>query len=194
MPCGGSSKPKNREQPRAQAVPSWARGMPKNQGAAVAAPGVQGPKPERPCAAFRQAAHVLLTISFFLWKPSKPISASAHSADDIPNAPHRNGRACGATPRLAAAGCTKACRPRRWRFVACTSRRTVHRHAARPCNGVSTPRLKHQAASYGRGAFTLSLGVVLARVRAQADEAVMRGAESAMFLSERVGPRRPVCL
>lgn len=34
-----------------------------------------------------------------------------------------------ATPRLAAAGCAKACRPRRWRFVACTSRRTVHRHA-----------------------------------------------------------------
>ena len=121
-------------------------------------------------------------------------SASAHSADDIPNAPRRNGRDLWATPRLAAAGCAKACRPRRWRFVACTSRRTVHRHAARPCNGVSTPRLKHQAASYGRGAFTLSLGVVLARVRAQADEAVMRGAESAMFLSERVGPRRPVCL
>ena len=44
------------------------------------------------------------------------------------------------------------------------------------------------------GAFTLSLGVVLARARAQAGEAVTREAESAMFLSERVGPRRPVCL
>jgi hypothetical protein len=47
---------------------------------------------------------------------------------------------------------------------------------------------------YVRDAFTLSLGVVLARVRAQAGEAVTREAESAMFLSERVGPRRPVCL
>ena len=155
--------------------------MPKNPGAAVAAPGVQGPKPERPCAAFGQAAQGRRTSSLVRGKPSKPISASAHSADDIPNAPHRNGRACGATPRLAAAGCTKACRPRRWRFVACTSRRTVHRHATRPCNGASTPRLKQEAACYVRGAFTLSLGVVLARVRAQAGEAVTRGAESAMF-------------
>ena len=89
--------------------------------------------------------------------------------------------ACGPTPRLAAAGCTKACRPRRWRFVTCTSRRTVHRHATRPCNGASTPRLKQEAACYVRGAFTLSLGVVLARARAQAGEAVARGAEPAMF-------------
>lgn len=109
-------------------------------------------------------------------------------------APRRNGRACGTTPRLAAAGCTKACRPRRWRFVACTSRRTVHRHATRPCNGASTPRFKQEAACYVRDAFTLSSGVVFARARAQAGEAVTREAESAMFLSERVGPRRPVCL
>lgn len=34
--------------------------------------------------------------------------------------PHR--AACGATLRLAAAGCAKARRPRRWRFAACTSR------------------------------------------------------------------------
>lgn len=27
---------------------------------------------------------------------------------------------CGATPRLATAGCAKACRPRRWRFAACS--------------------------------------------------------------------------
>ncbi|WP_224774258.1 hypothetical protein, partial [Citrobacter freundii] len=46
--------------------------------------------------------------------------------------PAAMGGACGATPRLAAAGCAKACRPRRWRFVACMSRRTVHRHTARP--------------------------------------------------------------
>ncbi len=31
--------------------------------------------------------------------------------------PAAMGGACGATPRLAAAGCAKACRPRRWRFA-----------------------------------------------------------------------------
>lgn len=47
-----------------------------------------------------------------------------------------------ATPRLAAAGCTTACRPRRLRFVVCTSRKTVLRHAARSrFYGASTPRL-----------------------------------------------------
>ncbi len=52
------------------------------------------------------------------------------------------GGACGATPRLAAAGCAKACCPRRWRYIACTSRRTVHRHAPGLAHGTSTPRLK----------------------------------------------------
>ena len=56
------------------------------------------------------------------------------------------GGACGATPRLAAAGCAKACRPRRWRFVACTSRRTVHRHTARP----RPMELPHHASSMCR--------------------------------------------
>lgn len=119
--------------------------------------------------------------------------AALRAALALKVAPRRNGRACGTTPRLAAAGCTKACRPRRWQFVACTSRRTVHRHAARPCNRASTPRLKQEAACYVRDAFTLSLGVVLARARAQTGEAVTREAKSAMFLSERVGPR-PSCL
>ena len=40
----------------------------------------------------------------------------------------------------------------------------------------------------------LAASIQRARVRAQAGEAVTREAESAMFLSERVGPRRPVCL
>ena len=113
--------------------------------------------------------------------PSRLRRCALRAALALKVAPRRNGRACGTTPRLAAAGCTKACRPRRWRFVACTSRRTVHRHAARPCNRTSTPRLKQGATCYVRDAFTLSLGVVLARARAQAGEAVTRGAESAMF-------------
>ena len=139
------------------------------------------------------------TSSLVRGKPSKPIKA--HKCVGAQRRRHPDPMraatmigACGPTPWLAATGCMKACRPRRWRFVACASRRTVHRHAARPCNGASTPRLKQEATCYVRDAFTLSLGVVLARVRAQAGEAVTRGAESAMFFSERVGPRRPVCL
>ncbi len=72
--------------------------------------------------------------------------------------PAAMGGTCGATPRFAAAGCPKACRPRRWRLVACTSRRTVHRHAARPCNGASTPRLMQKAACNVRGACALVAG------------------------------------
>ncbi|OZI75116.1 hypothetical protein CAL22_11965 [Bordetella genomosp. 12] len=44
-----------------------------------------------------------------------------------------NGRSIWAYARLAAVDCTKACRPRRWWFVSCTSRRTVRRRVARPC-------------------------------------------------------------
>jgi len=43
-------------------------------------------------------------------------------------------------------------------FVACTSRRTVHRHTTWPRCGASTPRIKHVAASCGRSARTLLLG------------------------------------
>ena len=75
-------------------------------------------------------------------KSTKPASVAAHRAANDSTEPRRNGRAGVATPRLAAAGCTKACRPRRWRFVVCTSRKTVHRHAAQPrFYGASTPRL-----------------------------------------------------
>ena len=88
--------------------------------------------------------------------------------------PAARGGACEATPQLAAAGCAQACRPRRWRFAACTSRRTVHRHAARPPYGASTPRLKHVAASCGKGVLAFRWGVGLARARAQAGAAVAR--------------------
>lgn len=138
------------------------------------------------------------TSSLVRGKPSKPTSVSAHSADDIPNAPRRKGRdlwgyaqACCRRLQECVPSSTLAVRRL---YVTKDGSPPIDRMAARPCNGASTPRLKHQAASYGRGAFTLSLGIVLARVRAQAGEAVARGAESAMFLSERVGPRRPVCL
>ena len=44
------------------------------------------------CAAFGQAAKGRRTSGLVRVKPLKPISASAHSADDIPNAPRCNGR------------------------------------------------------------------------------------------------------
>ena len=97
-------------------------------------------KPKRPIAAFGQAA----------MGPPRALVREIHEASKCGGAsrrqrstePRRNGRGwCGYAP-LAAAGCTKACRPRRWRFVVCTSRKTVHRHAAQPrFYGASTPRL-----------------------------------------------------
>jgi hypothetical protein len=90
--------------------------------------------------------------------------------------PAAMGEACRATLRFAAAGCAKACRPRRWQFAAWSSRRTVHRHAARPClwsfHATPQPRRRNLC---GKERSRSSLGVGLARVRAQAGEAVTRG-------------------
>lgn len=79
------------------------------------------------------------------------------------------------TLALAAAGCTDACRPRRWRFLPITSRRTVHGQPARHRYGVSTPRLKTCAARCGRGVLACRWGIDLARVRGRAGEAFGRG-------------------
>ncbi len=97
--------------------------------------------------------------------------------------------ACGPTPRLAAAGCTKACRPRPRQFVACTSRRTVHRHATRPRYGASTPRIKPVAAICGKRRSRLSLGVGLARVRRKPVKPTRGDTESAI---SPFGSGRPV--
>lgn len=94
---------------------------------------IQGPSQKRPFAAFGQAAKGPRTSSLVRGKPKKPVSAPAHRAAGAWTAPRHCGGACRATPRFAAAGCAKACRPRRWQFAAWSSRRMVHRHAARPC-------------------------------------------------------------
>ena len=166
----------------------------KNPGAAVAAPGFNAQSQNAPSPPSGRRRRGGAQVALCAGNPRSPSVRRRTAPTTFRMRPATMIGACGPTPRLAATGCMKACRPRRWRFVACTSRRTVHRHAARPCNGASTPRLKQEAACYVRDAFTSSLGVVLARARAQAGEAVTREAESAMFLSERVGPRRPVCL
>jgi hypothetical protein len=137
-PCGGSSKPRNNEPHRPQAVPPWGRWS-KTPGAAVAAPGfTQKNAPSPPSVggdgATHKGARARNPRSQQVWRRIAPPT--------IRPSPAAMGGAGVATPRLAAAGCTKACRPRRWRFVVCTSRRTVHRHAAQPrFYGASTPRL-----------------------------------------------------
>ncbi len=86
-------------------------------------------------------------------KPKKPAVRRRIAPPVLRQRPAAMGEACRATLRFAAAGCAKACRPRRWQFAAWSSRRTVHRHAARPClwSFHATPqarcRLRRQARS-----------------------------------------------
>ncbi len=89
--------------------------------------------------------------------------------------PAAMGGACGATPRLAAAGCAKACRPRRWRFAPV-------RHEGRftdkpPGFAMAHPRHASTTSSQSaaRSVLACRWGVGLASVRAQAGEAVTRG-------------------
>ena len=137
-PCGGSSKPRNNEPHRPQAVPPWGRWS-KTPGAAVAAPGFTAQSQNAPSPPSdrrrwgHKGARARNPRSQQVWRRIAPPT--------IRPSPAAMGGAGVATPRLAAAGCT-ACRPRRWRFVVCTSRKTVHRHAAQPrFYGASTPRL-----------------------------------------------------
>ena len=87
--------------------------------------------------------------------------------------PH--GQGWGGTLGLAAAGCTNACRPQRWRFSPISSRRTVHGHPAWHRYGASTPRLKTGAARRGKGVLACRWGVGLARVSGRAGAAFVRG-------------------
>lgn len=105
-----------------------------------------------------------------------PLDATEPAAPDRPGQrPAAMGRACGATPRLAAAGCAKACRPRRWRFAPV-------RHEGRftdtpPGFAMEHPRHASTTSSQSaaRSVLARRWGIGLARVRAQAGEAVMRG-------------------
>ena len=111
------------------------------------------------------------------WRPSMPPNRLRGSARP---APRRIGRALANTLTLAAAGCADACRPRRWRFLPITSRRTVHGQPARHRHRVSTPRLKIGAAGCGGGVLACRRVGDLARVRGRAGAAFGRGC--------RVGP------
>lgn len=89
--------------------------------------------------------------------------------------PAAMGGACGARPRLAAAGCAKACRPRRWRFA-------LVRHEGRltdtpPGFAMEHPRHASTTSSQSaaRSVLARRWGIGLASVRAQAGEAVTRG-------------------
>ena len=129
------------------------RGLCSRPGAADLPRPASSPQQKSPRRRLRQAAAGRRASALRAVRQSVPADAG-----EVSGRPAAIGGACGATPRLAAAGCAKACRPRRWQFTACTSRRTVHRHATRPRYGASTPRLKHAAASGGKGRSRLSLG------------------------------------
>lgn len=106
--------------------------------------------------------------------PSPPRTAWRPSMQ--PNRhPAATDRALANTPELAAAGCAKACCPQRWRFLPITSRRTVHGQPARHRYGASTPRLKTGTARCCWGVPASRRVVDLARVRARAGAAFVRG-------------------
>ena len=107
------------------------------------------------------------------WRPSNT------TEPDTPDRPGQRSAAMGGalanTLALAAAGCAGACRPRRWRFLPITSRRTVHGLPARHRYGASTPRLKTGAARCGGGVLARHRVLDLARVSGRAGEAFGRG-------------------
>lgn len=149
--CGGSSKPRNSERHRPQAVPPWgrwskirARRWPRR---------FQRPKQNRHVAAFDQAA---------TWRTCKCLARGtaigARCAGKVSMAPRRNGWGLWG---YAPACCGRLCQsvPSSTLAVrACTSRRTVHRHATRLRYGASTPRLNHVVAISGKERSRSSLG------------------------------------
>ena len=144
--------------------------MVENPGAAVAAPGssVQSKIATSPPSTRRRRGGRASALHAV--RRSAPADAGKVSM-----APRRNGRGLWG---YAPACCGRLCQsvPSSTLAVrACTSRRAVHRHATRPRYGAFTPRLKPVAAIRGKERSRSSLGVCLARVRAQAGEAVTRG-------------------
>ena len=103
-----------------------------------------------------------------------PDAAEPACAGSARPAPRRSGHGVADALGLAAAGCTKACRPQRWRFLPITSRRTVHGQPARHRYGASTPRLKTGTARLGRGVLACRW-VALARAKGRVSEAFVRG-------------------
>lgn len=162
-------EPRNNEQHRPQAVPPWgrwskirARRWPRPVPASKAKsprrrlrPGGGVADVQVPCT--RYSHWRPLARARFRWRPAAM------------------GGACGATPRLAAAGCAKACRPRRWRFA-------LVRHEGRFTDtppGLAMEHPRHASTTWSQSAARSVLacrwGVGFASVRAQAGEAVTRG-------------------
>ena len=112
------------------------------------------------------------------WRPSN--TAEPAAPDRPGQRPAAMDGALANTLGLAAASCSGACRPQRWRFLPITSRRTVHGQPAWHRYGASTPRLKAGAPRCGRGFLACRWVVDLARVRKRTGEAFGRG--------YRVGP------
>lgn len=155
----------------------------------------QGPKPERPCAAFGQAAQGRRTSSLVRGKPSKPISASAHNADDIPNvAPPQWSGLVGLRPGLLPQVARK-------RAVLDAGGSSPVRHEGRftdtpPGLAMEPPRhASSKRPPATSGALSPCRWALSSPVPGRKPVKPSRGKPSRpCFLSERVGPRRPVCL
>ncbi len=136
---------------------------------------VSRPKARTPLRRLRAGGEGRRTSGLVREKPAKPNRASAHSADDMPNAPRRKERdlwgyapACCGRLHESVPSSTLAVR----RLYVTKDGSPTHRPTL---YGASTPPLTQEAACYVKGACALVSGVVLARVRAQAGEAVTRG-------------------
>ena len=183
MPCGGLSKPRNNEPHRPQAVPPWGRWS-KIRSRRWPRP-VSASKAKSPCRRLRPGGDVAdVQVPCTRYSHRRPLARARFRWR-----PAVVGGACGATPRLAAAGCAKACRPRRWRFAPV-------RHEGRFTDtppGLAMKHPRHASSpspqSAARGVLACRWGVGLARVRAQAGEAVTLDAESA---TSPFGSGRPV--
>ena len=136
--------------PREAVRPARSAGFLSEPGAAVAAP-VSTSKSKSPRCRLRPGGNGADVQALHAVQPSAPAGAGFRWR------PAAMGGACGATPRLAAAGCTKACRPRRWRFRSTTSRRTGHEHAARPrlWSFHATPQARCRLRRQGRSRFVV---------------------------------------
>ena len=148
--CGGSSKPRNSERHRPQAVPPWGRWskirarrwprpVPASSKIATSPPSTRRRRGGRASALHAVRRSAPAARAGFDGAPPQWVGLWGY-------APACCGRLCQSVPSS-----TLAVR-------ACTSRRTVHRHATRLRYGASTPRLNHVVAISGKERSRSSLG------------------------------------
>ena len=147
--CGGSSKPRNSERHRPQAVPPWGRWSKSARGDGRARFQRQSKIATSPPSTRRRRGGRKMPCTRY---------GDRRPRGQVSMAPRRNGWGLWG---YAPACCGRLCQsvPSSTLAVrACTSRRTVHRHATRLRYGASTPRLNHVVAISGKERSRSSLG------------------------------------